>query len=130
MSRQMRSKDHRRVVLFIEDDPMQRELYSVTLAETFDVLTAGTGEAGYDLACARQPDAILIDILLPDIDGLEICERLRANADTARIPIVVLTGDNGGYARAHLLQSELTGVLMKPCRAERLLSAIHAALER
>ena len=126
----MRPRDRRGVVLFIEDDPMQRELYAVTLAEKFDVLTAATGEAGYDLACARQPDVILTDILLPDSDGLEICQRLRDNPATARIPIVVLTGDSGGYARARLLQAELTGVLMKPCRAERLLAAIQAAIKR
>jgi DNA-binding response OmpR family regulator len=117
--------------LFIEDDPMQRELYRVTLADEFEVRTAPTGQLGYARACAEKPDVVLIDLLLPDMDGLRLCERLRANAATARIPVVVLTGDVAGYTRARLrLGSELSGVLMKPSGAERLVSAIRDALGR
>jgi twitching motility two-component system response regulator PilH len=118
------------MVLFIEDNLTQLDLYSMVLSEAVDVRTATRGETGYAMACAEKPDVIVIDVLLPDVDGLTICERLGRNPDTALIPVVVLTGDDHAYARAQQARSELVGVLLKPCPADRLLAAVHDAIER
>src|SRR5712691_11148452 len=101
------SQRERSLVLFIEDNLTQLDLYSMVLREQCDVVTATRGEMGYELACSEHPDAIVLDVLLPDVDGLTLCERLRANPSTASIPVIVLTGDDGAYARAQLVRSEL-----------------------
>ena len=120
----------RSLVLFVEDNLTQLDLYAMVLRERFVVMTASRGEEGYKLACREHPEVIVLDALLPDADGLELCERLRANPSTASIPVIVLTGDDAAYARAQRARSELTGVLLKPCSADRLLSAIRQAVER
>jgi CheY-like chemotaxis protein len=120
----------RPLVLFIEDNLTQLDLYAMVLEEALDVVKATRGETGYDVACCEHPDVIVLDILLPDVDGLALCARLHANPATAAIPIIVLTGDARAYARAQLVRSELTGVLLKPCPADRLLAAVRMAIDR
>ena len=120
----------RPLVLFIDDNLTQLDLYAMMLEKELDVIKATRGETGYALADSERPDVIIVDVLLPDVDGLAICHRLRANPSTASIPVIVLTGDDGAYARAQLVRSELTGVLLKPCPADRLLSALQMAIER
>jgi two-component system response regulator MprA len=120
----------RPLVLFIEDNVTQLDLYTMVLEEAFDVVRATRGESGYREACHRHPDVIVIDVLLPDVDGLTLCTRLRANPNTAPIPVIVLTGDDGAYTRAQGLRSDFTGVLMKPCPGDRLLEAVRHALKR
>ncbi len=124
------SQRERSLVLLIEDNLTQLDLYTMVLSEQCVVVTATRGETGYELACSEQPDAIVMDVLLPDVNGLALCKRLRANPSTASIPVIVLTGDNVAYARAQLVRSELTGVLLKPCPADRLLSAVRQSVER
>ena len=120
----------RPVVLLIEDNLTQRDLYAMVLEPDMSVIGAARGEQGFDMAVTQQPDVIVLDIVLPDVDGLVISDRLRADPRTAVIPVIVLTGDDAGYARAHLKSSELTGVLLKPCSGDRLLAAIDVALKR
>ncbi len=124
------SQRERSLVLLIEDNLTQLDLYTMVLSEQCVVVTATRGETGYELACSERPDAIVMDVLLPDVNGLALCKRLRANPSTASIPVIVLTGDNVAYARAQLVRSELTGVLLKPCPADRLLSAVRQSVER
>ena len=118
----------RPVVLLIEDNAMHRDLFGMVIEEELNLLTATCGETGYDLACSELPDAIVVDVLLPDVDGLTIAQRLQANPDTASIPIVVLTGDDRAYARACSRRSEFSAVLVKPCPAEQLLSVLRDAV--
>src|SRR5256885_12854664 len=62
----------RPVVLLIEDNAMHRDLFGMVIEEELNLLTATCGETGYDLACSELPDAIVVDVLLPDVDGLTI----------------------------------------------------------
>jgi CheY-like chemotaxis protein len=72
----------------------------------------------------------VIDVLLPDVDGLALCQRLHANPTMATIPLIVFISDDRAYARAQRVRSELTGVLQKPCPADRLRTAVRSAIER
>ena len=76
------------------------------------------------------PDAIVMDVLLPDTDGLIVCDRLRAHPETARIPIIVLTGDDRAFARAKVNRSALNALFTKPCSADRLLAVLREAIVR
>jgi DNA-binding response OmpR family regulator len=82
----------RPLVLVIEDNPHEREIYGKILYYNgHDVLYASDGETGYVMAREHQPDLILLDLLLPKLDGLSLCERLAADSSWTHVPIVVLS---------------------------------------
>ncbi len=84
---------HRKVVLVIDDDQAERELYGRLLwYNGFDVSYAETGEDGLQLAGEQPPDLVLLDMMLPGMDGLGVCETLKTNARTHDIPVLALSG--------------------------------------
>src|SRR5437867_7435642 len=79
-------------VLIVDDDPDILRLVSYNLTQAgFDVATAPTGRRALESVQKRQPDLIILDLMLPDIDGMEVCRTLRQRDDLRRIPIVMLT---------------------------------------
>jgi DNA-binding response OmpR family regulator len=79
-------------VLVVDDDPVIINLLQVNFEiEGYDVLTANGGEAGIAQAKANLPDAIVLDVMMPGVDGIEVARRLRHDPDTASIPIVLLS---------------------------------------
>jgi DNA-binding response OmpR family regulator len=83
-------------VLVVDDDPIILELLVLNLElEGHDVVTASDGRQALDRAHDADPDLVLLDIMMPEIDGFEVCERLRADPATATLPVVFLS------ARAH-----------------------------
>ncbi len=79
-------------VVAVEDDKDILELITYNLErEGYEVTGATTGEDGIDAARSEKPDLILLDLMLPGIDGLEVCRRLKADPDTAHIPVVMVT---------------------------------------
>jgi two-component system cell cycle response regulator DivK len=90
------------------------------------VVKASRGLTGFELAIAERPDVIVLDLLLPDIDGFALAAQLKTTPATASIPIVALTGDDAAFARAQAM-AQFSDVLSKPCPADRLLQSIHQA---
>ncbi len=81
-----------RTVLIIEDEISAVEVIEYALqAEGYTTLTAMHADKGIALAQEHQPDLILMDIMLPEIDGFEICRRLKAEPDTSSIPVIMLS---------------------------------------
>ncbi len=81
-------------ILIIEDEPDIMELVTETLKSTedhYDLLKAMEGEEGLHMALTANPDLILLDIMLPKLNGYEICRRLKSEAKTMKIPVVMLT---------------------------------------
>lgn len=120
----------RPLVLLVEDNQTQLDLYELVVGTEYATVHATRGKDALELASEQQPDVIVMDVMLPDVDGLEVCRRLHAHPQTAHIPILVLTGNDDAYARAQATLHEVVGVLMKPCPAERLMSSIQQAIER
>ena len=114
-------------VLVVEDNVTVVNLYARAFAEQFDVLSAYCGEDGYTLACTGRPDAVVVDALLPDADGLKLCERLAANPNTTWIPLIVVTGDDAAYRRA-LTMPSVDAVRKKPCPVNQLLALLLFAM--
>jgi CheY-like chemotaxis protein len=107
--------------LIIDDDPDLVSLIRRTLEFTagWEVQTALSGAAGIALARAAPPDVILVDLMMPEMDGYEVCRRLKADAATAAVPVVLLT------ARRELDEQLLAGtgaagVLFKPFQPQDL----------
>ena len=81
-----------KTILVIEDEPDILELIQFNLeSEGFKVVTSRTGEEGYRLAGEFSPDLIVLDLMLPDISGIEVCRLLRQEAKTRNLPIIMAT---------------------------------------
>ncbi len=76
-------------VLVIDDDPRLRRFLELNLqAEGYTVSSAASGRAGFEALLTRKPDTVILDLMLPDMDGFELCERIREFSD---VPIIILT---------------------------------------
>jgi DNA-binding response OmpR family regulator len=91
----MSKKEEKTKILLIEDDPFLSSMYSTKFEmENFAVLAAVDGEKGLKLALNENPDIILLDIIMPKMNGFEVLEKLRDNAVTKDIPVILLTNLN------------------------------------
>ena len=104
------------VVLLIEDDPDIRDLLAGRVRRLgLKVVTATTGAAGIQKACELEPDLLIVDIGLPDIDGWEVIDRLAEDSRTSQIPVVVASirdpVDGTPQVRAHLVKPIGRGAL-------------------
>src|SRR5579885_2391460 len=82
-------------VLLVEDDASFRRAVSDVLSlEGFEVLQAPSGKAGILTAQKEMPDLVVLDLIMPGMKGLEVCQTLKQDAQTARIPIIILTGND------------------------------------
>ena len=111
--------------LVIEDNEDNRLVISLLLEDAgYQVKTAHDGESGYRTAVTLQPDFILLDIQLPDIDGTEVLHRLRKDNATCDIPVIAVTSYAMSGDREHLLAVGCNGYLEKPIDPERIISQI------
>ena len=83
--------DSRPTVLVIDDTPANLSLLNNLLRAHYRVKLANCARRGLELAIDKQPDLILLDIMMPDMDGYDVCRRLKANAASAKIPVIFLT---------------------------------------
>lgn len=115
------------VVLVIDDHRDTCELYSQAL-EMFGYGTAqaADGFEGLEKANAILPDVIVTDVGLPRMDGMEMCRRLKADARTAGIPVIALTGFGEAAVAERARALGVVRVLVKPCEPDSLLAAIRA----
>ncbi|MBP6110190.1 MAG: response regulator transcription factor [Rhodocyclaceae bacterium] len=114
----------------IEDDPRLSALVVEYLAESgFEVTTAATATMGLQAASSSKFDALILDLMLPDIDGLEVCRRLRANEAKA-LPILMLTARGDATDRVVGLEMGADDYLPKPFEPRELLARLRAILRR
>jgi DNA-binding response OmpR family regulator len=116
-------------VLCIEDDPVFVILLTRTLkAGGFVPLTAPDGPTGLTLAAAERPRLILLDIMMPEMDGFEVCRRLKADPRTAAIPVIILTGLADAKLNIQAFRVGAALALIKPFKPEQLIATLRAAL--
>ena len=118
-------------VLIVDDEPDLVELIAYTLAaEGFRVLTAADGAEGLAVAEAERPDLVVLDIMMPRMDGVELTERLRENAQLRLTPILMLTARSGEGDEIAGLEAGADDYLTKPVSPKRLAMRIRALLRR
>ncbi len=118
-------------ILVVDDDKAINELIKVNLELAYyQVITAEDGNKGYALAKQELPDLIILDVMMPEVDGYTVAKRIRENADTKDIPILMLTA-------LGMLQNKVQGFnigvddyLVKPFEMEELLVRVKALLKR
>lgn len=117
-----------RRILVCDDEPQILRALKVVLREAgFEAIAAETGEEALDRAAVRPPDAAIIDLVLPDIDGIEVCRRLREWSD---MPILVLSAVGEEEEKVRALEAGADDYVTKPFGARELVARVQAALRR
>jgi CheY-like chemotaxis protein len=124
----VRAYDKRPHVLLVDDSAEYRDLYAVMLEQTATVTTASRGEDALIIASTQRFDAIVLDVMMPGLDGWQTCERLKANPLTRSIPVIMLTSLDGLDVPETAARVGAAFVLIKPCSVERLALAIKSAV--
>jgi diguanylate cyclase len=119
-------------ILIVDDDRENRELLEIVLArDGFVTQSAASGEEALDAVGLRPPDLILLDVMMPGMDGYEVAQELKSKLATCNIPIILLSALDGREARMRGLRAGANDVLGKPVnRAElclRVRSLLHLA---
>lgn len=116
-------------ILIVDDDPRITDLLRRVLAyEGYSVTTAATGQEALNRVLERPPDLIILDIMLPGLNGLEVAQRLRAAGDS--IPILMLTARDTVADRVQGLETGADDYLVKPFAPEELVARVKALLRR
>jgi two-component system, cell cycle response regulator DivK len=118
-----------KIILYVEDNAMNRQIVRDLLKRTsYQLIEAHDGEAGVALALEKRPDLILMDIQLPKISGLEATRRLRAEAATAKTPIIAITSFALSGDEQKASEAGATAYLAKPYSPRDLLGLIRKIL--
>jgi len=113
-------------ILIIDDEPqILRAIRTILTEKQFRVTTASLGEEGLTLAATNEPDLIILDLGLPDMDGVEVCARLR---EWTQIPIIILSVRDGERDKVSALDMGADDYLTKPFSIEELLARVRVAL--
>lgn len=117
-------------LLLVDDDPDLVLLASYVLEHLggFEVTSCEGGAEAVELACDVQPDVILMDVLMPDPDGVELARRLFTDPRTAGIPLIFLTAKESSAERRRLLELGARGVVTKPFDPETLAEDVQRLL--
>ncbi|PSB22038.1 response regulator [Phormidesmis priestleyi ULC007] len=117
-------------VLIIDNEPFIQEVAKICLEmiANWEVITASSGKEGIIRAIAEQPDAILLDVMMPEMDGLTTFAQLHNNAATQSIPVILLTAKIQTSAQHHYAQLGIKATIGKPFEPLELAHQIAAAL--
>ncbi|HEY5064576.1 MAG TPA: response regulator [Xanthobacteraceae bacterium] len=117
-------------ILLVEDNEMNRDMLSRRLVRNgFEIVMAVNGQEGLDLASSENPDLILLDMSLPVLDGWEAARRLKADAATAKIPVIALTAHAMVQDKEKALAAGCDDFDTKPVELPRLLEKINSLLQ-
>jgi two-component system alkaline phosphatase synthesis response regulator PhoP len=103
-------------ILIIDDDPDIREATQLCLeiAKGWEILTAASSQEGLEKAALEQPDAVLLDVMMPDMDGIATFERMRADPVTQHIPVILLTAKAQPVDYRQYVQMNVSAIITKP----------------
>lgn len=123
------SEEGRPIILIVEDNPDIREYIRSSFCDIYEIITACNGQEGWELIQSQIPDVIVSDIMMPIMDGLELCRLVKSDIRTSHIPIVLLTAKDSLKDKEEGYDSGADSYLTKPFSAKLLHSRIHNLLE-
>ncbi|MCX8062975.1 MAG: response regulator [Anaerolineales bacterium] len=120
-----------RKILAVDDDPMNLKLVAATLGkEGFQVLTASNGREGYQKAEEILPDLVILDVMMPELDGYQVCNLLRKNPRTANLPVMILTSLTSVEQKIKGFDAGADDYLAKPFAPDELIAHVRALMRR
>ena len=118
-------------ILVVDDDPGARRLTRATLTRAgFDVVEARDGQQALEAMHAHGPDLVLMDVMMPEMDGYETMRRIRSNPKFRLLPIIALTAKAMKGDREKCLEAGASDYVAKPVNTEQLLSLVRMWLHR
>ncbi|HNM16069.1 MAG TPA: response regulator, partial [bacterium] len=127
MSGLMKKQHHQ--ILVVDDEELNvRFLSQFLIRKGFAAITAHSGEEALALVASESPDLVLLDAMMPQMDGFEVCRRLRANPETALLPVVMVTALQRPEDEAHALDAGADDFLPKPINYTELMSRIRSLM--
>ncbi len=120
-----------RHIIIIEDEPDIAQLLACRFgSEGFSVATATDGRAGLHAVHLKRPDLIVLDLLLPAMNGWEVCRSLKANLATQDIPVIIVSAIGSSEDRITLLEMGVDDFIVKPCSVKEVVARARAVMRR
>lgn len=120
----------KRKVLLVDDDPLfLRYVSHFFTRNKYEVVTAANGEEGLEKARRLQPDVIVLDLDMPDLDGIETCKNLKADKVTHQIPVVILTAMEDWEVNQRGFSAGAHATVLKSMSRDRLLNIVDVAIQ-
>ncbi len=118
-------------ILVVDDEPMARNLLRLMLVrEGFDVLEAANGTAALTMLDEARPDLMVLDVMMPGMDGMSVCEAVRKRNELKSLPVLMLSARTDAESVRQGLESGATRYLRKPISADELTSHVREILTR
>ena len=116
-------------ILYVDDSPLNRSFFRRLLtAEGYELLEAGDGESGWQMALTESPDLIFTDLLMPGFDGFELTRQIKATPKLSHIPVVTLTAYGNKEIERIAKEAGSDGFLHKPTSAQKIRMILHQFL--
>ena len=121
----------KQTILIVDDEQDLLDLIEYNLKQQgFEVLTADNGNRGIQIARDEKPNLVLLDVMMPQMDGIEVCDRMREDPDLKNIPIIFLTARSDEKTEIEGLNKGADDYITKPISTSKLISRIKAVLRR
>lgn len=120
--------DEKKTVLIVEDEKSIVDILQYNLKKEYNILTANDGEAGLDMALRENPDILLLDLMLPKMDGFEVCRILREKGN--KVPVIILTAREGEDDKVKGLELGADDYITKPFSIREVMARIKANIRR
>ncbi len=125
-----KKEDDEPVLLFVEDNEELRSFLKIILSDSFHVIEAGNGREGFEIARSQLPDIIITDLMMPVMDGLEMARKIREEAATSHIPVIVLTAKTDLDTQVETLKTGADDFITKPFSSTYLRAKIESILKQ
>jgi CheY-like chemotaxis protein len=128
----MKTEERKKSKILLVDDQesVQKLLDAILKVRNYDVMYASNGVDAINIALSVKPDLVLLDVMMPGMDGFKVCQTLKGNSSTADIPVVFLTARGDDADREKGEQVGASGFVKKPFRSAELLRIIAELLDR
>ena len=104
-------------ILIVDDEKFSINILVHILNQNYTIYTARDGKTGLEIANEYKPDVILLDIVMPEMDGYKVLSALKSSEKTKHIPVIFVTGLEGGVNKTNILASEIADCIYKPFKA-------------
>jgi putative two-component system response regulator len=124
----MADMQHKAVILAVDDTPENLDVVKGALGADYTIRAAINGRIALKIAEKQLPDLILLDIMMPEMDGYEVCRKLKSDTRTAGIPVVFLSGEQDGASQSKAFELGAVDFITKPINAAALKSCVENIL--